>query len=128
MFASLLSAVKTQPKNDQIASKRRYPRRETDKCVSMINGKIYPVENWSMGGVLIQGDSRPFGVDNEIDVVLKFKLRDDMMDIPHRARVVRKSKDKVAFEFLPISDQIKNSFQNVIDDFVAGQFADSQMV
>ena len=127
MFSSLLAAVKTQPKNDQIISKRRHPRRRSDKCVSMINGRMYPVENWSVGGVLIQGDSRPFGVDNEIDVVLKFKLRDQMIDVPHRARVIRKSKDKVAFEFLPISAQIKNKFQSVIDDYVTGQFADSQI-
>lgn len=126
MFAALLEAVKTQPQNDQMVTKRRHARRETDKCVAMINGKMYPVENWSMGGVLVNTDSRPFAVDNEIDLVLKFKLRDKMMDIPHRARVVRKDKDAVAFEFLTLNEQIKNNFQNVIDDFVAGQFADSQ--
>ena len=126
MFASLLEAVKTQPQNDQITTKRRHPRRESDKCVVVINGKVHPVENWSMGGVLVHADSRPFGVDNEIDLLLKFKLREKMLDIPHRARVVRKSKDTVAFEFLPINEQIKNNFQNVIDDFVSGQFADSQ--
>lgn len=126
MFSALLESVKHQPQNDQVASKRRHPRRETDKCVIMINGKMYPVINWSIGGVLVETDSRPFGVDNEIDLVLKFKLREKMVDIPHKARVVRKSKNTVAFEFLPINAQIKTNFQNVIDDFVAGQFADSQ--
>lgn len=126
MFSALLQAVKSQPQNDQIATKRRHPRRATDKCVIMINGKMHPVENWSMGGALVQTDSRLFSVDNEVDLILKFKLRDKMVDVPHRARVVRKSKDTVAFEFLPINAQIKTNFQNVIDDFVAGQFADSQ--
>lgn len=126
MFNALLSAVKSQPQNDQIITKRRHPRRHADKCVAVINDKIYPVENWSMGGILISADSRPFAVDNEIDVTLKFRLREKIVDIEHKARVVRKTKDRVAFEFLPLSEQIKNSFQNVIDDVVAGQFADSQ--
>ena len=51
----------------------------------------------------------------------------DCLDVPHRARVVRKSRDRVAFEFMPLTEQIRKSFQNVIDDFVAGQFADSQL-
>ncbi|MCB1531736.1 MAG: PilZ domain-containing protein [Alphaproteobacteria bacterium] len=127
MFSALLEAVKSQPENDQFVSKRRHPRRETDRCVVKINGKVHPVRDWSMGGFLAQADSRPFGIDNEIEMTLMFKLREKMLEIPHKARVVRKGKETVAFEFLPIDTQIKTMFQNVVDDFVAGQFADSQI-
>jgi hypothetical protein len=127
MFNSLLSAIRTNHDDDPVITRRRYERRGADKCISIINGRAYPVENWSLGGVLINGDSRPFGIDNEIDVTLRFKMRDRVMDVIHRGRVVRKSKDSVAFEFMPLTTQIKNNFQSVIDDFVAGQFADSQL-
>jgi len=126
MFSALLEAVKSTSHNDQIISKRQHPRRETDRCVALINGQIHPVKNWSIGGLLIDTDSRLFGIDNEIDIVLQFKLRERMMNITHRGKVVRKSKDTVAFEFLPISENIKKDFQTVIEDFVTGQFADSQ--
>jgi hypothetical protein len=127
MFGTLLSNLKNQHGNDQIITKRRSPRRTSDKCISVINGRTYPVENWSLGGLLIAADSRPFAVDNQIDVTMRFKLRNDIVDVPHKARVVRKARDRVAFEFLPLTEQINKSFQNVIDDFVAGQFADSQL-
>jgi hypothetical protein len=117
---------KSDAQDDQ-ASRRRYERRGTDRCVSVINGKTYPVENWSLGGLLVYGDPRPFGVENEIDVTLKFKMRNDIMDVPHKARVVRKSHDKIAFEFLPLTSQIRNRFQTVIDDYMAAEFADSQL-
>jgi hypothetical protein len=128
MFGTLFSNLRTESKDSDGSTRRRHSRRNCDKCVSVINGKTYPVENWSMGGLLVYGDSRPFGVDNEIDVIMKFKLSNNVMNVPHRARVIRKSQDRVAFEFLPLTKQIRNSFQNVVDDFVAAEFADSQLV
>lgn len=127
MFETIISTLQLQGDEPRGKSKRRFERREIDRCVSVIAGKTYPVENWSQGGLLIYGDSRPFAMDSECEVTLKFKLRDEVMDLPHRARVVRKSKDHIAFEFEPLTRQIKKGFQSVIDDFMAAQFADSQL-
>lgn len=126
MFESILATLKGQ-EDKSGESRRRFPRRECDKCVTVIGGKTYPVENWSQVGVLIYGDSRPFALNDQIDVMMKFKLRNDIIDIAHKAKVVRKTYDKVAFEFEPLSDQIKKGFQSVIDDYVATEFADSQL-
>lgn len=128
MFGTFFTALLRDPTEDDGASRRRSERRSCDRCVSVIGGKTYPVENWSLGGLQIYGDPRPFGVNEEIDVTMKFKLRNDIIAVPHKARVVRKAHDKVAFEFLPISRQIRNRFQSVVDDFVATEFADSQLV
>jgi len=126
VFGTFLSTLKKQPDNDQFTTRRRYSRRNCDRCVGVIDGKTYPVENWSMGGLKIAGDERLFSPDQEIDVTLKFKLRNEILDIPHRARVVRKAKNRVAFEFLPLSQKIRSGFQKVVDDYVAQKFADSQ--
>jgi PilZ domain len=128
MFETILSSLQFEGEEKQIKMKRRHERREADHCVTVIGGKTYPVENWSPGGLLIFGDPRPFAVDAEVDVTMKFKLREEIMNVPHKAKVVRKTYDRVAFEFLPLSRQIKKGFQAVIDDFVTGQFADSQLV
>ena len=127
MFENIISTLQLQGEESKDATKRRHERRAQDRCVSVIAGKTYPVENWSQGGVLIFGDTKPFAMNSECDVTLKFKLRDEVMDLPHRARVVRKTKDHVAFEFSPLTQQIKKGFQAVIDDYLAAQFADSQL-
>jgi hypothetical protein len=129
MFVSLLSKLKGEPETSRDdASRRRHARRSDDHCVGVIEGKTYPIENWSPGGVLIYGDSRPFALNDEIDVTIKFRLRSDVIDVPHRAKVVRKSFDKIAFEFSPLTQQIKKSFQSVVDDYLAAEFADSQLI
>ncbi|MGB4107184.1 MAG: PilZ domain-containing protein [Alphaproteobacteria bacterium] len=128
MFESLLSKLKGESGSAQDNAKRRnFERRDADHCVGVIDGKTYPIENWSPGGVLIYGDSRPFGLNDEVSVTLKFRLRNEVIDVPHKAKVVRKSYDKVAFKFSPLTQQIKKSFQTVVDDYLAGEFADSQL-
>ncbi|MCF8496089.1 MAG: PilZ domain-containing protein [Alphaproteobacteria bacterium] len=128
MFAALLSTLRGQTGNDGISTRRRYTRHKNTKCVTLIGGKPYPVEDWSLGGVLVNADGRMFGVDNELDVTMKFKLRDEVMDIPQRARVVRKSHGKVAFEFMPLSNTARSNFQRVIDDVIASGFSGGQTV
>ena len=129
MFESILAKFKSEPASTaDDAKRRRHDRRNVDHCVGVIEGKTYPVENWSPGGVLIYGDSRPFALNDELDVTIKFRLRNDVIDVPHKAKVVRKSHDKVAFEFHPLTQQIKKNFQAVVDDFVAAEFANSQLV
>jgi hypothetical protein len=128
MLGTFFSTLLRESADDSAASRRRFDRRSCDRCVSVIGGRIYPVDNWSLGGLQIYGDPRPFGINEEIDVTLKFKLRSNIVAVPNKARVVRKAHDRVAFEFLPISHQIRKRFQSVVDDFVATEFADSQLV
>lgn len=126
MFGHLFSSLKAYNNNEHQTARRRYTRRECDKCVTVVNGKTYPVENWSLGGVLVNADEREFSTQDEVNVTLKFKLRDKIVDVPHAAKVVRKTRHKVAFEFKPLTQQIRSNFQNVVDDYVASQFAASQ--
>lgn len=126
MFGKFLSSFSLRGQETDSESNRSYPRRKGDQCVSIIDGKIYPVEDWSVGGFLIAADDRVFGVEQEFDVTMKFRLRNSILDIPHKAKVVRKAQNRVALEFSPMTQKIKTGFQQVIDDFLAQGFADSQ--
>lgn len=123
MFGTLFSNLQADNTNEPEITRRRFSRRRCDQCVSVINGQPYPVEDWSMGGLMLNGDSRIFGVDETLDVTLKFKLQDQIIDVDHKARVIRKTADKIALEFAPLSRDIRSNLQNVVDDYVTSHFA-----
>lgn len=112
--------------SQNFVQRRNNVRRETDKCVAVLCGQTVPVENWSLGGVLMDGDDRLFAVGQNVEVTLKFKLRNMIMDITHYGQIVRKGSRKIAVAFEPIGLGTRRAFQHVIDDAVAGAFADSQ--
>ena len=126
MFGTLFSNLRADNSNEPEITRRRFSRRRCDHCVSMINGKTYPVEDWSMGGLMVHGDSRMFGNNEEVDVLLKFKLQNDVVDIPHKARVVRKTNESVAFEFTPLTRKVRGCLQDVVDDYVTSRFAEGR--
>lgn len=127
MFSSFLAGLRATTSNDSTETQRRYPRRGNDRCVVVIHGQTFPVENWSFGGVLLGADERLFGTTQDIDVTLKFKLRNTILDVPLRGRVVRKISGKIAVQFEPLDKTIRRAFQQVLDDANASDFATSQI-
>ena len=90
MLQTLLSGLKANASNDAPSgTKRRYPRRDVDRCVAVIHGQTFPIENWSLGGVLVAADERLFGLGKDIDMLIKFKLRSAIIDVPLQGNVVR---------------------------------------
>lgn len=126
MFGKLFSSLRASNNNDEFVARRKHTRREHDHCIVIVNGNMMPVKNWSLGGVLVDADDRSFTQDDIVDVVMRFKLSSKIIDVPHSARVVRKGANRVALEFKPLTQQIRSNFQNVVDDYVASQFASSQ--
>lgn len=112
--------------SDARSHNRQHARRADDRCVSIINGQMFPVENWSSGGMLILADDRLFAMEQDCVFTLKFKLQNEIMEIDHKATVVRKAPHKIALQFLPLTKKAKEGFQKVVDDYVAQRFADSQ--
>ena len=107
-------------------TRRKSPRREYDNCISVINGKAYPVHNWSDGGMLVQADERLFTQGAPVEITMKFRLTGKIVDIPHRGRVVRKTRDRLAIQFEPLTRDITKKFKQVVDDYVTREFAESQ--
>ncbi len=109
------------------STRRKFPRRAADNCVSLINGKAYPVHNWSDGGMLVQADDRLFSEAAPVEVTMKFRLNGRIMDIPHRGRIIRKMRDRLAIQFDPLTREVNRKFKEVVDDYVTREFAESQM-
>jgi len=130
MFRTLLKTLKADNSNDKgesYSTRRRFSRRTCDSSVVVINKQAYPVENWSMGGVAINGDTRAFGVNTSVDITLKFKRSEDIIKLSHTARVVRKNAHRVAFEFEPLTNGVRKGLQSVVDDYVTARFAESHL-
>ncbi|MEC7576846.1 MAG: PilZ domain-containing protein, partial [Pseudomonadota bacterium] len=104
---------------DNVAQRRAYPRRENDKCVSVINDHFMPIENWSMSGVLLNGDDRLYNVGDNIEMLLKYKTSKGIVEVQQNAHVVRKGNERIALEFSPLNRQAFQDFQRVIDDDAA---------
>ena len=128
MLESFLSSLRAHASNDPDVSRRRAPRRGEDRCVAVVCGQTFPVENWSFGGLLLNGNDKLFGSGMDVDVTLKFKLRNTILDVTHRARVVRKGNQKIALQFENVGKSIARTLQQVVDDAIAREFARSQEV
>lgn len=131
MLQTIMSAIgfkNTYTSGDDggFSSRRTHPRRSCDQCIGFINGKAHPIMDWSLGGVKVFADPRPVGMGDEMEVEMKFHLRDRLVHVKHRARVVRKMAESYSLEFEPLTGDIRKTFQSVIDDFNAREFAGSQ--
>jgi hypothetical protein len=126
MFQQLINNLQLNASNDDYDSRRTHERREMDSCVAIIDGKAYPVKNWSKGGILVNADDRNFALNDVKDVTMKFKLADRVMDVRHNGRILRKDKDQFVIQFNPLTQDVDKSFTMVVDDYVSQEFANSQ--
>lgn len=126
MFQQLINNLQINASNDDNDTRRSHERREMDSCVAIIDGKAYPVKNWSKGGILVNADERGFAVNDIKNVTMKFKLADRVMDVSHNGRILRKNKDQFVVQFNPLTQDVDKRFSMVVDDYVAQEFANSQ--
>ena len=128
MIAKFLKSLNGSASNDDVDSRRVHERRDVDNCIGMIDGQLYPVKNWSNGGVLLSADARSFSINETKDITLKFKLSNRVVDVAHRGRVLRKNNDQVVIEFSPLTERVSYKFKQIVDDFVTQEFLHSQQV
>lgn len=126
MIQSLLSSIRLQTSNDPVPSRRQHTRRESERCVAVIDNQVHPVVNWSLGGLLVDTDHRFMPEGETLNVQLKFKLRSKILSIPLQARVIRSRNNRVAMQFVTVPLPIQRAFQQVVDDTIAREFARSQ--
>jgi len=127
MIRNILEGLKISASNDDFDSRRSHERREIDSCIGIVDGRSYPVENWSQGGILLHGDDRVFGVNDVKEITIKFKVADKVMNVSHKGRILRKGNGKFAIQFAPLTQEVDKQFQHVLDDYMAQEFANSQL-
>lgn len=120
------NSISDDGSSDDYSARRTFPRRDADKCVSVVNGETLPVLDWSPGGVRVFADARTVKIGDEVDVTMKFQLHNELINVNHRAHIVRKARDSFALQFLPLTGEIRNTFNQIIDSFNADDFASSQ--
>ncbi len=125
--SSLTSSTPPSLESTPASPKRNYKRRSSDHCVCLIDGRIHPVKNWSMGGFIVQGDANRFTVGDTVDINLKFLVDGEVLDIEHKAEVIRKNVELVGFKFEPVPEDMRKKLQHVIDDEIASEFVNSQI-
>jgi len=126
MLQHIINSMKSLASNDDTDTRRTYERREEDQCIAMIDGASYPIENWSKGGLLLTGDDRTFGIADKKDIIVRFKLTDRVVDIELKGQIIRKGRDKFVVQFYPLTQNIDNQFNSIVDDYAAQEFANSQ--
>ena len=99
--------------------KRKHERRAKDHCVIEMKGQNFPVRDWSYGGVLVTADERMFALQQDAEFKLKFRLQGEVHTIAHRGHIVRKTKDAIALQFEPLTRDLRQSFQSVVESAVA---------
>jgi hypothetical protein len=115
MFKKLLRRYGGRNTDNAPELRRTHPRRSHDRCIGYVNDKPLPVVNWSPGGALLSGDERLYSVGEEVEVTLTFKLEQRIVDIRHKARIIRKTRENIALQFAPLNDAIRGHFEAVMD-------------
>ena len=126
MFQQLMNSMKLTASNDDKDTRRAHERREQDHCIAVIDDVTFPIQNWSKGGILLQGDDRTFAVEDVKQVTIRFKMADRVMDVTHKGQIIRKGRDKFVIQFYPLTQNVDNQFNSVVNDYIAQEFANSQ--
>lgn len=116
-------------KNDNVdVQRRRFQRRSTDTCMITVDGSAYPVQDWSLSGVLFEADTRTFNTGDSVPMVLKFRLGDAIADVEVTGNVVRKNDRYIATQFDELSSKAQQTLHQVIDESANADDAQTQQV
>lgn len=115
MYKTYISpyAFSATPANDTADERRREERRTQDLCVLVIDEQAYPVHDWSVGGILFEAPQSHFKLNQHCTLTMKFKLHDRIVDVTHKGEVIRKSRDKIAIQFDPLSADVRKKFDMI---------------
>jgi hypothetical protein len=101
------------PANDMAVSRRDEERRSHDLCVLVIEGHVYPVHDWSAGGILFEAPQSHFKLEQACNMTMKFKLHDRIVDVSHKGEVIRKSRNQIAIQFAPLTADVRKKFDMI---------------
>jgi hypothetical protein len=95
--------------------RRRFPRRDHDVCMINVDGHPYPVVDWSMCGVLFEGDTRTFEEGQHINMILRFKAGSMIEDVKISGKIIRKKGRAIATQFADLPNKVEQTLNKIID-------------
>jgi len=110
---------KAQANDNTDNQRRRFPRREQDICMVNVDGTPFPVVDWSQCGLLFEGDTREFAEGQKINMILRFKIGNEIEDVKITGEIVRTNSKAVATTFKNVPETTLKSFDKVIQSSVA---------
>ena len=128
MWKKILKTFEMKSNDNEDTTRRKFPRRAMDTCAIAVEGITHPVKDWSQTGALFQGDGRNLHDGQVIEVQMKFRMTDKIMEVPVQARVIRAGASQIALEFIDVNLDTKRAFNKVIDDALTREFVDTQVM
>ena len=113
--------------NDDQDARRKYQRRYMDSAIATLGKDSFAIEDWSEGGLLVNADDKLFGIDQPLNMVLKFKLPNKMIMMEQAGRIVRKAHNKIGIQFDQLDTDNARKFRQIIESSVTRDFVDSQI-
>ncbi len=129
MINSILSMLGLGDASKTVVQERKHVRRNASRRFFIeVNGKIFPVKDWSEGGVLFEvSDIKNFSIGQKLTLIMGFGFEHDVIKINHTAKIVRAANDSIAASFEPVKNDTKRQFDRVLDGIVSENFIKSQV-
>lgn len=130
MISSLLSKLGLL--GDDLAvggeDSRKYIRHAGFRAEVEVGNRSYSLRDWSIGGLSFENkmDARMTAGD-KINVVLKFRLPHDTVEVVEQATVIRTGVQDIAAQFTGLSPEARRQFARVVDSLHAQGFIESQV-
>lgn len=98
-------------------NRRQHERMTEGCCVAVLDGRMVPVENWSLGGMLVQADDRLYKKGQNVELMLRFYTGTRIVNIPAGAIVARKVPSRLGLQFKDLSDHAYTQIKNVLHSY-----------
>ncbi|MEM7694605.1 MAG: PilZ domain-containing protein [Pseudomonadota bacterium] len=92
--------AKTRARRDEAGAKKRRHQRIEGGGTVMIGNDLFPLLDWSMGGIAISSDLQLFRIGDQKSLELELDMGDYAVNLDLDAEVVNRSADRTGLKFL----------------------------
>lgn len=107
---------------------RKHIRHPAFHAEAIINGQVFALRDWSMGGVFFETmpDAR-IAAGDTVQMTLKFRFLHGTVNVQQIAHITRTMKRGIAAEFAPFAVTTRRQMERVLDSFYTQSCIESQV-
>lgn len=113
---------------EQEANQKRRFHRVTVPLRALIQGHAYRIQDWSLGGFLIEGFAEDRPLESELEAHLVLPYEHFSVDIPVRCRLVRLTEGTAAFAFVGLAESPRKALRGLLEAAIEGRLTDLEGV